>query len=93
MKNLKVYTLFLFLIYTDKINAQSESSVTGSTENSEPSFKNLIILDEILHVFDIRNVGANWSDISKRLTNNCSQEMEDYMRGLQAGKVWAVKSK
>ncbi|XP_065085856.1 O-acyltransferase like protein [Ochlerotatus camptorhynchus] len=91
MKNLKVYTLFLFLIYADKINAQSESSVVKSTENSEPSFKNLIILDEILHVFDIRNVGDNWSDISKRLTNNCSLEMEDYMRGLQAGKVWAVK--
>lgn len=77
----------------DKTNAQSESTNVTSTENSEPSFKNLIVLDEILHVFDIRNVGANWNDISKRLTNNCSQEMEDYMRGLQVGKVWAVKSK
>lgn len=92
MKILIANTLLMCLIYVNNVKAQS--SVSNSSESSSvASFGNLIILGEILDVFDIRNVGANWSSISKRLTNSCSTEMEYYLRGLQAGKIWAVKSK
>lgn len=94
MKILFRNALLTCLIYVNIVKAQTSVPVTsGSTNKSVSSFENLVILGEILDVFDIRNVGANWSNISKRLTSSCSLEMEYYLRGLQAGKIWAVKSK
>uniref|UniRef100_A0A1W7R5K7 Nose resistant-to-fluoxetine protein N-terminal domain-containing protein n=2 Tax=Aedes albopictus TaxID=7160 RepID=A0A1W7R5K7_AEDAL len=92
MKILFRNALLTCLIYVNIVKAQTSVPVTsGSTNKSVSSFENLVILGEILDVFDIRNVGANWSNISKRLTSSCSLEMEYYLRGLQAGKIWAVK--
>lgn len=97
MKFLCAIVLACLLVYSAKVRAQSISSQTTDQEIQEGSnvtaFENLIILDDLLDVFDIRSIGLNWNNVYKLLTSNCSRDMKEYLRGLQAGKIWAIKSK
>ncbi|XP_053691463.1 O-acyltransferase like protein [Sabethes cyaneus] len=95
MKFLCAVVLVCLLVYSDKIGAQSISSQITDQEiqegNNVTAFENLIILDDLLDVFDIRSIGLNWNNVYKLLTSNCSRDMKEYLHGLQAGKIWAIK--
>lgn len=53
---------------------------------------NLIRIGDILNVFRIENIGASWGSFKHRVNENCSRDLFDYIKGLEGGKQWAVKS-
>ncbi|XP_055644145.1 O-acyltransferase like protein-like [Toxorhynchites rutilus septentrionalis] len=92
MKLLSVCLLISFLL--GSYHAQVINPVSIDTQNKGNdvvSYDNLVVLDEILDIFNIRNVASNWSNIYKSITANCSNDMAQYFRGLQNSKFWAMK--
>lgn len=67
------------------------SGLSNEDVINESEFKNLTNLENVFHVFDIRNVGLKWNLINKRLSNNCALDMEKYLKGLQKRNSWAIK--
>ncbi len=63
-----------------------------ATDNNNYNITNLIRIGDILNVFRIENIGASWSSFRKRVNGNCSIDLFEYIRGLEGGKAWAVKS-
>lgn len=88
----KVFVIVLSGICVKLVSGQLINT-TKEEVNNESEFKNLTNLENVFDVFDIRNVGARWNHINKRLSKICSQDTEQYLKGLQTGKNWAIKSK
>ncbi|XP_031635860.1 O-acyltransferase like protein [Contarinia nasturtii] len=61
------------------INVQSEN------------FTNLMRLEDVLMVFDLKELAAKWSKIQPEFKSDCAQNMIEYFRGLQQHKLWAIK--
>ncbi|XP_011213223.2 nose resistant to fluoxetine protein 6 [Bactrocera dorsalis] len=71
--------------------SQSGEMVTNKVTASPWSPRNSVRLRDVLSIFDISSVAEHWSNIQKAIGNNCSQDLELYMRGLNAADIWAVK--
>lgn len=65
----------------------------SSTMDNDYNISNLIRIGDILNVFRIESIGASWGSFRSRVNGNCSKDLFDYIKGLEAGKSWAVKSK
>ncbi|KAG4072042.1 hypothetical protein HA402_015541 [Bradysia odoriphaga] len=61
-----------------------------ATDNNY-NITNLIRIGDILNVFRIENIGAAWSSFRNRVNQNCSNDLFNYIKGLEGGKMWAVK--
>lgn len=57
------------------------------------NFTNIIRLENVLVVFDLNELATNWPKIRHELRSNCQHDMNEYFRGLQQHKIWAIKSK
>lgn len=68
-------------------------STTNSSMAPVKDFDNLLLINELLDLFNLGSVGRQWSELSQRLTPNCSRDMTDYLYGLESRKLWAIKSK
>lgn len=66
---------------------------SSSGHNSIQNFTNLIRISDILDVFDLEQIGADWDVVGQQIGTNCSTDMTDYLQGLKTGKIWAIKSK
>lgn len=62
------------------------------TTDNNYNITNLIRIGDILNVFRIESIGASWSSFKHRVNQNCSRDLFEYIKGLESGKVWAVKS-
>lgn len=61
--------------------------------NLNSNFSNLVRISDLLDVFNIENIGSMWSTFGHKLNKNCSADMVKYLKGLQSGQSWAIKSK
>ncbi|XP_054729042.1 O-acyltransferase like protein-like [Anastrepha obliqua] len=53
--------------------------------------QNAVRLKDVLNIFDIAHVADRWSSIQQAIGDNCSQDLDMYIRGLNAGNIWALK--
>lgn len=64
-----------------------------SRESTSENFTNIVRLEDVLVIFDLDGVATNWPQIRHELRSNCQHDMNEYFRGLQQHKMWAIKSK
>lgn len=64
-----------------------------SRESTADNFTNLVRLEDVLVIFDLDEIATNWPKIRHDLRSNCQHDMNEYLRGLQQHKMWAIKSK
>lgn len=57
------------------------------------NYENLTSISEILELFSVDAIGAQWSQIHERLSPACVQHMTEYLSGLEKKELWAIKSK
>jgi hypothetical protein len=67
--------------------------VNSASFNSSNVFRNLDVLETILNVFSIEDVGRRWNVVQDKLTASCASDMVQYLSGLQQRRIWAIKSK
>lgn len=71
------------------INLKIDHSFT--TDNNH-NVTNLIRIGDVINVFRMEYIGAAWGSFKNRVNQNCSKDLFDYIKGLEGGKTWAVKS-
>lgn len=75
----------------------SQSTLEDKSELKEnPSirnYENLTQVDQILDLFSIGEIGLAWTQLYKRLSTPCAQNMMEYLSGLEQKEIWAMKSK
>lgn len=100
-KMCKLVLLMQMLLLTPAlISAMDQSSVTPSpslaanaTASPIKDFENLLLISDMLDLFNLASVGRKWFELSQRVTPRCSKDMTDYLYGLETKKLWAIKSK
>lgn len=60
---------------------------------SADDFTDLLRLEDVLMVFNLKRVANKWRDVQHELKPKCAGQMTEYLRGLQQYKLWAIKSK
>lgn len=75
------------------INQLAQSANVSSSVLPVKDFNNLILISDLLDVFNLGSVGRQWSQLSQRMTPSCRKDMTDYLYGLEKKKLWAIKSK
>lgn len=71
----------------------NQSSVPLSLNNKADNFTDLLRLEDVLMVFNLKRLANKWTDVQHELKPKCAGQMTEYFRGLQQHKLWAVKSK
>lgn len=66
--------------------------IDHSFDNHNTNFSNLVRIGDTLNVFRIESIGAAWTSFRSRVNRNCSNDLFAYIKGLEDGKPWAVKS-
>lgn len=64
-----------------------------SRESTADNFTNIVRLEDVLVIFDLNEIATNWPKIRHDLRSTCQHDMNEYFRGLQQHKMWAIKSK
>lgn len=64
-----------------------------SRESIPENFTNIVRLEDVLVIFDLDGIATNWPTIRHELRSSCQHDMNEYFRGLQQHKMWAIKSK
>lgn len=104
MKNLvcKLFILKLILIINNvqaqQPNLRFQNNGTNS-ENSESknndlvqNFYNLTRIEDLLDLFNMNEIGAQWKQIHDNVNPICAQNMMEYLSGLEKRTIWAIKS-
>lgn len=76
----------------------SGQSTEDSYRNQEETigvqnYTDLLRISDVLDVFNVRHIGAQWSVFEKKLNANCSKDIQEYLQALQMAEMWALKSK
>lgn len=66
-----------------------KQEATIGTQN----YTDLLRISDVLDVFNVKHIGAQWSVFEKKLNANCSKDIQEYLQALQTAEVWALKSK
>lgn len=96
--------IFLLILAPSLISCTDETKVTinrmaqsanntSSSENVIKDFDKLILISDILDLFNLGSVGRQWIQLSQKLTPGCQKDMTQYLYGLEKRKLWAIKSK
>lgn len=64
-----------------------------SRELAADNFSSIVRLEDVLVIFDLKEIAASWPKIRHELRSSCQHDMNEYLRGLQQHKMWAIKSK
>lgn len=56
------------------------------------NFTDLLRLEDVLMVFDLKQLANKWPHVKDALQPGCSTQMTNYFRGLQQRNLWAIKS-
>lgn len=67
---------------------------TTSHASADVNLTNVLRLENVLEVFNIRDVAKLWEQqATDQFTIECANDMRAYLHGLQQRKLWATKSK
>lgn len=98
-----ISVILIFAMQQEAIAAQestttrvaSSSSVVAAnfTTTSTRNFNDIRLINDMLDLFNIAHLGAQWSSVQGKLTKKCADDMTKYFYGLEKRKLWALKSK
>lgn len=71
----------------------SSSSSANFTTTTSKNFNDIKLINDMLDVFNIAHLGAQWSNVQGKLSKKCASDMTEYFVGLEKRKLWALKSK
>lgn len=105
MKNLvcKLFILKLILIINN-VQAQEPNlsiqnsikhvNITSDIKNKDlvRNFYNLTRIEDLLDLYNINEIGAQWKQIHDKVNPICAQNMMEYLDGLEQRTIWAIKS-
>lgn len=57
------------------------------------NFTDFLRIRDVMNVFGVDHIASVWPQLEARLNANCSQDLMDYLQGLEAGKMWAMQSR
>lgn len=60
---------------------------------STDNFTHIVRLEDVLMVFDVKELAAKWPSVRSEVKSECAHDMTEYFRGLQQHNIWAIKSK
>lgn len=72
---------------------QPEYETTMHHHPDSVNLTNVLRLENVLEVFNIRDVAKLWQQSTDQYTPECANDMHAYLHGLQQHKSWATKSK
>lgn len=88
---------------TGPSNAAATLPLASTAHNLSPNqsavplsgddFTDLLRLEDVLMVFNLKRLGGKWRDVQPELKPQCAGQMTEYLRGLKQYKLWAIKSK
>lgn len=83
--------LFIILLSFLRIQAQNQNEVDKNEVGIFRSIKSARI-GNLLNSFNIEILASQWIIVHKKLGESCGNDMSEYLRGLQDGEIWAMKS-
>lgn len=104
MKNIvcKLFILKLILIINNVEAQQPNLSIQNSLNHVDSSdiknkdlvrnFYNLTRIEDLLDLFNMNEIGAQWKQIHDKVNPICAQNMMEYLSGLEKRTIWAIKS-
>lgn len=104
MKNLvcKLFILKLILIINNVQAQQPNLSIQKVVKNVDSSdivnkdlvrnFYNLTRIEDLLDLFSMNEIGAQWKQIHDKVNPICARNMIEYLSGLEQRTIWAIKS-
>lgn len=78
-------TVFLFI--------SSRIKICSANHTATIDLSQALRLKDMLNIFDVQQLAANWHSVRSELGANCSSAMRSYFEGLKGGALWAAKSK
>lgn len=81
------------LLQTVPLVAEHSPHVISISTDPSDNFTHIVRLEDVLTVFDVKELAGKWPTVRKQLRSECQQDMTEYFRGLQEHQMWAVKSK
>lgn len=94
---ISVILLFATLVAAQEstVTTQVTSSVVAAnfTTTTSRNFNDIQMINDLLDVFNIAHLGAQWSSVQGTLSKKCADDMTLYFQGLEKRKLWALKSK
>jgi hypothetical protein len=66
--------------------------MTNEPKSNISAFNNATRINDLLSVFNIREIGLKWPQIHNRLSSECESDMTEYLDGLSQEVLWALKS-
>lgn len=95
MTTVIMYSLVMLVAVVSMISGQSteESYRNQKTTIGGQNYTDLLRIGDVLDVFNVRHIGAQWSVFEKKLNANCSKDIQEYLQALQTAEMWALKSK
>lgn len=81
------------LLQTVPLVAEHTPHVISIPTDHSDNFTQIVRLEDVLMMFDLKELAAKWATVRKQLRLECQQDMTEYFRGLQEHRMWAVKSK
>lgn len=77
-----------------KLNDSIRTTVNESRRaQKEDNATELLGIENMLRIFDADILVSQWTDIQKKVSGKCKDNMEDYVQGLKERQLWALKSK
>lgn len=104
MKNIvcNLFILKLILINNNVQAQQPNLSIQNSLNHVDSSniknkdlvrnFYNLTRIEDLLDLFNMNEIGAQWKQIHDKVNPICAQNMMEYLSGLEKRTIWAIKS-
>lgn len=78
---------------TSRVASSSSVVAANYTTTTSRNFNDIQLINEMLDIFNIAHLGAQWSSVQGKLTKKCADDMTKYFYGLEKRKLWALKSK
>lgn len=88
--------LTFLLLMSQHVRGQEETTTTTTTftnTTTVTNFDNIELISDLLDLFNLAELGRQWSEVSGQLTTDCRIDMTQYLDGLNVRKLWALKSK
>lgn len=75
------------ILFNDSLTNQDQDG--GAQHN----FTDFVRIRDVMNVFGVDHIAGVWPQLQRRLNRNCSQDLMEYLEGLEEGKMWAMQSR
>lgn len=94
MKKKSISFCVVIVLIFHRVQSQLLYNETSARMTSIQNYENLTRMEDILELFSVDIIGAQWENIYEKIHNKqCAKDMTEYLNGLSKRKIWAMKSK